>query len=170
MTATVNISGTWSEKQRPNNGLDTHADLIHGNRILRVPAVCFVEYHQWTEKLTGEVLTVAVPVIEPGIEADGSDPKGRGKQLMDMLDELRKERGKGSVEDVPRGGEMPGQTAFDFDGAEDDDEPSETRLGPDGPREVPPPSGEELLAAREEAKAAKGKKPTADPFTPGGAK
>lgn len=165
MTATVNISGTWSEKQRPNNGLDTHADLIHGNRILRVPAVCFVEYHQWTEKLTGEVLTVAVPVIEPGIEADGSDPKGRGKQLMDMLDELRKERGKGSVEDVPRGGEMPGQGAFEFDGAED--EPTEKRIGPDGEHVVPPPSGEELAAERAEAKAAKGKKPTADPFKAG---
>lgn len=150
---TVNVSGTWSEKARPNNGLGTHAELIHSDRILRVPVVAFVEFHQWAEKLTGDVLTVAIPVIEPAIEADGSDPHGRGKQLMDLLDQLRKERGKGSVDDVPtHTGEIAGQEAFDFDGADDD-----------GEREVPEPSGEELTAELDERRAARKAKP-ADPF------
>lgn len=152
---TVNISGTWSEKQRPNNGLSTHADLIRKDRILRVPVVGYVEYHQWTEKLTGNVLTVSIPVIEPAIDADGSDPRGEGKRVMDLLDALRKERGKGSVEDVPRGGEIAGQLDFDFDGPGDDDESGETRMTDDGERAVPPPSGEELAAELDERRAAK---------------
>ena len=61
---TVNLSGTWSEKQRPNNGLERVASYIHGNRITRVPVVGYVEFHAYTEKLTGEVLTVSVPAIE----------------------------------------------------------------------------------------------------------
>ena len=151
---TVNISGTWSEKQKPNNGLSTHANLIRKDRILRVPVVGYVEYHQWTEKLNGNVLTVSIPVIEPAIEADGSDPSGYGQQLFALLDELRKERKKGSIEDVPRGGEIAGQLDFDFDGPGDDDEPGEVRMGPDGEHRVPPPSAEELEAERREAAAA----------------
>lgn len=180
MTATVTISGTWSEKQRPNNGLDTHAELIRKNRILRVPIVGFVEYHQWTETLTGEKLTVAIPVLEPGIEADGSDPHGIGKVIFETLDGLRKMRGKGSTDDVPVGGQLAGQESlFDFNGADEEDggeggNVAETRVGPDGEREVPPPSGEEILAEREEAKlgakpAKSAKQPAADPFTPGDA-
>lgn len=153
---TVNISGTWSEKQRPNNGLSTHADLIRNDRILRVPVVGYVEYHQWTEKLNGNVLTVSIPVIEPAINADGTDPFARGQDVMDLLDLLRKERGKGSVEDVPRGGELAGQLDFDFEADVDGGEGSGavTRMGPDGERRVPPPSGEEIQAERDEAKAA----------------
>jgi hypothetical protein len=168
---TVNISGTWSEKQRPNNGLERVADLIHGNRIIRVPVVGYIEYHQWTEKLTGDVLTVAIPVVEATLADDGSDPLGRGKQTLELIDELRKERGVGSVDDVPtHSGELANQMPFDFDGPEGDErgEP-ETRLGPDGEHVVPPPSAEEVAAEVAEAKAAKGKKPATDPFTTGGA-
>lgn len=171
MSATVNVSGTWSEKQRPLNGLSTHADAIHEDRTLRVPVVAFVEYHQWTEKLTGDVLTVSIGAIEPATEADGTDPHGLGKQVMDLLDQLRKQRGKGSVDEVPsHSGELAGQVPFDFDGPETGEPRAvgEVRLTGDGPREVPPPSGEEVLAERAEAKAKRGK-PTTEPFTPDGA-
>lgn len=167
MTATVNISGTWSDKQKEYNGFDTHADLIHQNRILRVPFVGFAEFHRWTETNAGDVLTVRITAIEPAIESDGNDTHGIGKAVLDTLDKLREMRGKGLVDDIPSGRELSGQQAFDFDGP--DDEPAETRMGPDGEREVPPPSGEEILADREEAKAAGRKaKPTTEPFTPGG--
>lgn len=167
---TVNISGTWSEKQRPNNGLERIAEYVHGNRLARIPVAGYIEFHQYTEKLTGNVLTVAVPAIEPALEADGTDPNGAGEQIWQILDQLRKAHGKGAVADtlfsVPREG-------FDFDG--DDagaaggelEGQQEIRLGPDGPREVPPPSAEEVLAERAEAKAAKGKaKPSTTPFQP----
>lgn len=173
MSATVNISGTWSEKQKPLNGLTTHADTIHKDRTLRVPVVAFVEYHQWTEKLTGDVLTVSIGAIEPATEPDGTDPDGLGKQVMDLLDQLRKQRGKGSVDEVPsHSGELAGQVPFDFDnpdGGEGGSVMGEVRLTGDGPREVPPPSAEEELAERAEAKARGGKaKPTTTPFNPGG--
>jgi hypothetical protein len=182
---TVNLSGTWSEKQRPNNGLERVAEYVHGNRLTRVPIVGYVEFHQYTEKLTGNVLTVAIPAIEPALEADGTDPTGAGEQIWQMLDQLRKTHGKGAVADtlfsVPREG-------FDFDGPDDEgqaeelDGQTEIRLGPDGPREVPPPSGEEIMAERSEAQAAneseakraetkasrRKPQPTADPFTPDG--
>lgn len=161
---TVNISATFSVSQRQHNGLDTHADLINDKRDIRVPIVGYVEFHQYTEKLTGNVLTVAIPAIEPVIESDGSDPDGRGKATMAELDALRKKRGKGEVKTISRAdGELDGQEAleFDFDG----DGAVEVRVGPDGPREVPPPSGEEVVAGLAERRAAKAKgKPAADPF------
>lgn len=161
--ATVNISGTWSEKQKEYNGFDTHAGLIHDNRILRVPFVGFAEFHQWTEKNTGNVLTVRITAIEPTIDKDGTDPHALGAQTLTMLDLLRKERGKGSVDDIPAAGQLSGQIEFNFD----EDGAVETRLGPDGEREVPPASGAEILAERAEAKAKP--KPTTEPFKPGGA-
>jgi hypothetical protein len=166
---TVNVSGTWSEKQRPLNGLSTHARAIREDRTLRVPVVAYVEFHQFAEKLTGNVLTVAIGAIEPATEPDGADPSGLGKQVMDLLDQLRKQRGKGSVDEVPsHSGELSGQEAFDFDGA-GDGEPArvgEVRLTGDGPREVPEPSAEEILAERAEAKAKGRGKAAADPFVP----
>lgn len=168
---TVNISGTWSEKQRPNNGLERVAGLIRANRIVRVPIVGYVEYHQWTEKLTGDVLTVAMPVVEAVIADDGSDPDGRGELVLGMIDQQRKDRGIGSVNDVPpHSGEIAGQAEFDFDGpADEPTQVGEVRLTGDGPREVPPPSGEEVLAERAEEKAKGKAKPTTTPFTPDGA-
>lgn len=152
---TVNLSGTFSEKQKANNGLTKVAALIRKDRTVRVPIVGWIEYHQWTEKLTGDVLTVAVPVVEAVVDSDGKDTHGWGEAVMDMIDELRKERGLGSAHEVPfHSGELGGQIEFDFDG---DGHPvvpeAETRLGPDGEHVVPEPSGEEILAEREEAKA-----------------
>jgi hypothetical protein len=154
---TVNISGTFSEKQKANNGLTKVAGLIHDKRTSRVQIVGWVEFHSYTEKLTGEVLTVAVPVIESVLDADGKDTHGWGEAVMDMIDELRKERGLGAAAEVPfHSGELGGQIEFDFDGdgkvSVSEAEP-ETRLGPDGEHEVPPASAEEELAERAEAKA-----------------
>lgn len=156
---TVNISGTWSEKQRPNNGLERVAGYVHGNRLARIPVVGYIEFHQYTEKLNGNVLTVAIPAIEPALDADGADPTGAGEQIWQILDQLRKDNGKGAVADtlfsVPRDG-------FDFDGPADGGEGGSTaemdgqqelRLGPDGPHAVPEASAEELMAERAEAKA-----------------
>jgi hypothetical protein len=157
MTATVNLSAITSDKQRKDFGLDLVADYVHQNRTTRVPVVGFVEYHEWKEKLNGNVMVVAMPVAEPGFEADGSDPDGVGEQLLAILDDLRRKRGKSDAKEIPlHTGELEGQQTFDFDGL-DDGEPKrlgEVRLGPDGEHEVPPPSGEEILAEREEAKAA----------------
>lgn len=181
---TVNLSGTWSEKQRPNNGLERVAGYIHSNRITRVPIVGYVEFHQYTEKLTGNVLTVSIPAIEPAFAADGSDPTGAGEQIWQILDQLRKQNGKGAVADTLFD---VARDAFDLDGPEGDDEElqGQMRLGPDGPREVPPPSGEEIMAERAEADAEAARKNVAeekraatkarnaklatDPFTPDGA-
>lgn len=156
---TVNLSGTWSNKQRQNNGLDLVAGYIRrqwkaGHQVPRIPVVGYVEYHNWHEPISGQVLVVSVPVIEPALEGDGSDPDGTGRDVMEILDDLRKKRGKGSVEDVPsRAGEIAGQMGFDFDGPDAGERAErETRLGPDGPHEVPPPSAEEELAERAEAK------------------
>lgn len=163
---TVNLSGTWSEKTKPNNGLVEVAGLIHDNRTIRVPIVGWCEFHAYTEKLTGEVLTVAIPVIESAFDKDGNDPHGWGEAVMDMIDERRKERGLGSASEVPmHSGELHGQIEFEFDG--DGHPGGEVRLGPDGEREVPAPSGEEVVAELDERRAAKGK-PATDPFTPDG--
>lgn len=161
MTA-VTIRGTFKKDSRPNNGLESIAGQLQQNKIKQHFVVGVVKYAGASVSEDG-ITTPAAKflAIEP---LDGDDAKA----VEEILDRARKVRGLGIVGDIPAGGQLAGQAEFEFD-AEDDDEPSETRLGPDGPREVPPPSGEELLAAREEAKAAKGKKPTADPFTPGGA-
>ncbi len=155
---TVNVSGTWSAKQRANNGLDLVAahvrkEWLDAQQVVRIPVVGYVEYHNWHHPLSGKVLVVSIPVIEPGVEADGADPNGAGARLMEILDQLRKQRGKGASEDVPpRAGELAGQISFDFDG--DGGVSGEVRLGPDGEHVVPEASGEELMAERAEAAAA----------------
>src|SRR4051794_11610956 len=73
---TVNISGTFSEKQRPNNGLERVADYMDANRIAQVPIVGLVEWHTNGESKTGKKVAVMVTAVEPGFEADGSDPTG----------------------------------------------------------------------------------------------
>jgi hypothetical protein len=150
---TVNLSGTWSEKTKPNNGLTKVAELINSNRTIRVPIVGWVEFHQWTEKATGEVLTVALPVVESALDADGKDSHGWGEAVIEMIDALRKERGLSAAEDVPmHSGEMSGQIQFEFD--DDGAVSGEVRLGADGEHRVPEASGEEIMAEREEAAAA----------------
>jgi hypothetical protein len=159
---TVNISGTFSEKQRPQNGLERVADFMDENRIAQVPVVAIVEWHSKGETKTGEKIAVSIVAIEPGFEADGTDPTGAGQQLRALLDDLRKRHGLGSVEDTlfsaPR-------ESFDFDdapggegGSAELDGQGELpiRLGADGEHQVPEASAEEILAEREEAAAEAG--------------
>jgi hypothetical protein len=151
---TVNISGTFSEKQRPNNGLETVAEHLNQNRLTRVAFVGYAEWHAHSETTTGEKTAVVIAAIEPGMRPDGTDPDGYDARIFELLDQLRRRRGKGAVADtlfsvpasVIHGGpdpddELPGQMEL-------------TRVGPDGEHVVPPPSGEEITAERDEAKAA----------------
>lgn len=161
MDTTTNISGTWSKKQRPNCGLDVIAEYMHANRLTRVPVVGYVEFHQFTETVSGNTLTVAIPAIEPGMTEDGDDPDGLGRQLWEILDKLRRRQRKGAVADT-----LFSVSTAPASRASDDDQPAElagqlplvpeVRVGSDGPHEVPPPSGEELTAELDERRAATG--------------
>jgi hypothetical protein len=169
-TITVNTMGTFSEKNRPNNGLERVARYLIENRLSHVPIVAEVGFHKYSETLDGHVLTIKLLAAEPGLNADGSDPDGAGKEIRDLLDQLRKRQGKAAFEETLFSMSRDG---FDFDG--DGKEPAaelegqqEIRLGPDGPREVPPPSAEEVLAERAEAKDKAKPKPTTEPFNTGG--
>jgi hypothetical protein len=163
---TVNISATFSKKQRPDNGLERTAEYIDSNRLARVPSVCIVEWHGGHDSLTGRTVAVAVRAIEPGIDINGGPvpglpvhdgfPTDAAGQIMWLLDNVRRTHGKGNVQDTlfsPPSGELGGDP--------DDEElpgqmviPTETRLGADGEHVVPPASGEEILAERAETKAA----------------
>ncbi|GIF08701.1 hypothetical protein [Actinoplanes siamensis] len=151
MSMTVNISGTFSEKQRPNNGLERVAQFMDTHRIAQIPVVAVVEWHSHQETKTGTKMAVSIVAVEPGFEADGSDPTGIGGQLRQLLDELRKRNGLASVEDTlfsaPR-------ESYDFDGDGgpelDGQEALPIRMGPDGEHQVPEASAEELMAERAE--------------------
>jgi hypothetical protein len=159
---TVNISGTFSEKQRPNNGMERVGPYLNTNRLIRVPVVAFVEWYSHGETRTGEKMAVSIPAIEPGITATGGViaglpvhdgfPTDAAGQIMWLLDSIRRSGGKGAVADTLFG---PPPSEIHRD---DDDElegqqalPLETRLGADGEHVVPPPSGEEIMAERAEA-------------------
>lgn len=167
---TVNLSGTFSEKQRPNNGLEEVAAYLNTHRLTRVPIVGYVEWHTHGESRTGEKMAVVLPAVEPGIAGDGSViaglpvpdgfPVDAGGQIMWLLDTLRRRGGKGAVADT-----LFSVPASEIHRDEDDEEPEPrfegeepipgadpvVRVGPDGPRVVPPPSGEEIMAERAEA-------------------
>lgn len=158
MTA-VTIRGTFSKDERPSNGLEEIADDLLKNQFGTHYVVGIVQFAGSNRPGPGEHEVPAVKFL--GIEPLVGDAAEQAQQI---LDQARKARGLGRMEDaIP----APDATLFEFDG---DGHPTvpETRLGPDGPREVPPPSGEELLAERAEAKAAK-PKPTTEPFKADGA-
>jgi hypothetical protein len=162
----VNISGNYTEKTRPNNGMERVGPYLHSNRLTRIPVVAYCEWFGHAETLTGEKLSVVIPAIEPGITASGGAvpglpvhdgyPTTAAGQIMWLLDSIRRAGGKGAVADtlfsVPAAGAGRGR---------DDDEDEElegqlplvpeVRTGPDGPRVVPPASGEEIMAERAEA-------------------
>lgn len=154
MNTTTNISGTWSKKQRPNCGLDLVAEHIHEHRLTRVPVVAYIEFHQYTEMVAGNTLTVAIPAIEPGMDEDGTDPEGLGQQLWEILDKLRRRRSKGAVADTLFS--VPVGTSHRGDDEELEGQQELIRVGADGPHVVPPASGEELTAELDERRAASG--------------
>lgn len=164
---TVNISATFSKKQRPDNGLERVSQHIDANRLTRVPAVCFVEWHGAHDTLTGRDIAVSVRAIEPGINPDGGPvpglpvhdgfPTDAAGQIMWLLDNVRRAHGRPDVQDTlfgapaaelrgdPEDEELPGQMVIPT---------GEVRLGADGPRVVPPADGAEIMAERAEDKAA----------------
>lgn len=151
MTA-VTIRPTFKKDSRPNNGLETIADEMIADNARVFYVVGTVKWAGGSLSEEGELLPAAkFLAIEPLAEESSAEELAKK-----ILDDARKARGLGRVEEsIPKTGQMAGQIPFEFDG-EDDGEPrqlGEVRLTDDGPREVPEPSGEEILAEREEAKA-----------------
>lgn len=161
----VNISGNYTEKTRPNNGMERVGPYLHNNRLTRIPVVAYCEWFGHAETLTGEKLSVVIPAIEPGVTATGGDvpglpvhdgfPTTAAGQIMWLLDSIRRAGGKGAVADTLF--TVPASAR----GRDDDDEELEgqqelIRVGADGPHVVPPPSGEELTAELDERRQATG--------------
>lgn len=97
----VNLKGSFSKDQRPNNGLDTLAEFINGHRLTRIPVVAFVEFHKLVdEKGRPTVLTVEIGAIEPLLSTDGVDANGAAEQGWQMLDQQRKLRGLAAHEET----------------------------------------------------------------------
>lgn len=163
MTA-VTIRPTFSKDTRPSNGLEDIADELIADKTEVHYVVGVVKWAGGSVDVDGAI-TPAVKFL--GIEPLAGDAADQAKKI---LDGARKARGLGHVEDLIV---KTDPTLFDFDGP---DEPAgelegqtEIRLGPDGPREVPPPSGEEAVAELAERRAAKSaRKPAADPFNADG--
>lgn len=167
MTA-VKLKGTFSKTERDSNGLEDISNDLVKNEFTRYLVVGMVEQHKVTKE-PGEapIPTARFVAIEV---ARGEDEEA----ARDILDRARKSRGLGNIADTlfstsrddfdfdgPQP-ELDGQAELNFDGGEG----GSRRLGPDGEHDVPPPTGEEIMAERAEAKA-KGK-PATDPFTPDG--
>lgn len=159
---TVNISGTFSEKQRPNNGLEKVAPYLNAHRLVRVPIVGYVEWHTHGESRTGEKMAVIIPAIEPGMAADGTDPEGIGAEIWALLDRLRRRSKLGAVADTLFS--IPAEQLHHDDDDEqryegEDPIPGSepiVRTGADGDYIVPEASGEELAAELAERRAATG--------------
>lgn len=172
----VNISGTYSEKQRPNNGMERVAAYLNTHRLARVPVVAYVEWHSHGETRTGEKMSVVLPAIEPGITAAGGEvpglpvhdgfPTDAAGQIMWLLDSIRRLGGKGAVADtlfsVPSeeihrdDDEDEAETRYEGEVTIPGADPVEVRMGPDGEHVVPPPSGEELTAELDERRRSTG--------------
>jgi hypothetical protein len=149
MTA-VTIRPTFSKDTRPSNGLEGIAeDLLADNHAVHY-VVGVVTFAGGSVDEDGAI-TPAVKFLglEP-LSGPGADDAKR------ILDVARKTRGLGRMEDGIPANEP---VLFDFDG---DGKPT-VKANPDGEREVPEASGEEIMAERAEAKAAK-VKPTTEPF------
>lgn len=158
MTA-VTIRGTFKKDSRPSNGLESIAGELIADKQGQHYVVGVVKWAGGNLNEDGELVPAAkFLAIEPltGAAVDAA------RQL---LDDARKARGLGRAEEEFAKPADP--TLFDFEDEADDGEPTqvgEVRLTGDGPREVPPADGAEILAERAEKKS-KGK-PAADPFTP----
>lgn len=139
----VTISGTFSKDSRPSNGLeDISAELIKDQLGLHY-VVGVVQFAGASVPGPNEPLVPRVKFL--GIEPLKGAPADEAKRI---LDQARKGRGLGLMEDALPTAADP--ALFDFDG---DGHPvvPETRMGPDGEHEVPPPSAEELEAEAREA-------------------
>lgn len=147
MTA-VTIRPTFSKDTRPGNGLENIAPALIANTGEKHYVVGVVTFAGGSVDVDGAI-TPAVKFlgIEP-LEGAAADEAKR------ILDQARKGRGLGRIEEMftASSKEMEGQTAFEFASPDD----------ADGERQVPEASAEELMAEREEAKAAAAKAPKAE--------
>ena len=144
-TTPVTISGTFSRDSRPSNGLEEISDQLIKDQLGLHYVVGVVQFAGASVPGPNEPLVPRVKFL--GIEPLSGDAAEQAKQI---LDAARKGRGLGRMEESIPARDEP---LFDFDGDGHPTIPAETRMGPDGPREVPPPSAAEELAEREEAKA-----------------
>lgn len=152
MTA-VTIRPTFSKDTRPSNGLEAIADDLIADKHEVHYVVGIVTWAGGSIDLDGAI-TPAVKFL--GIEPLSGDLAESAKAV---LDSARKVRGLGRMDDnLPPREEM----LFDFDGDGHPNIRAETRLGPDGEHEVPPPSGEELQAELDERQAEKAAAPAAE--------
>jgi hypothetical protein len=88
----VNLKGTFSKDQRPNNGLDAIAEALNRNRLRRIAVVGIIAYHAHHEAVgRPESITVEFEAIEA---TDGD----ADEQVRQILDQQRKARGLGQVE------------------------------------------------------------------------
>ncbi|BCJ45347.1 hypothetical protein GCM10010168_86160 [Actinoplanes ianthinogenes] len=150
MTA-VKLKGTFSKNERDSNGLEDIAPDLVKNEFGRYVVVGIVEQHKVTKE-PGEAPIPTARFVAIEVARDADEAMARG-----ILDRARKSRGLADLADTlfnaPR-------ESYDFDGGEGGRAPAELdgqmemRLGPDGEHQVPEASGEEILAEREEAKAA----------------
>ena len=94
MTA-VNIKGTFAKDERPGNGLEEIAEEIVHDELRRCTSVGIIEQHK-VVKSPGEAPrpTVRFVAIEPLIGDDA------GEQAAQMLDQARKARGLGLLQDT----------------------------------------------------------------------
>lgn len=148
----VKFKGTVSKNESENNGLEEIAHRLVKNEFARHVIIGIVELHKVT-KDPGEppVPTVRFFAVEP---VDGDDEI----VAKELLDRARKARGMGNIADTlfeatPEDFDYdgPGTRSTEVEGQMELGT-GETRLGPDGPREVPPPSAEEIAAELAEAK------------------
>jgi hypothetical protein len=153
MTA-VTIRPTFKKDSRPSNGLESIAEDLLKNQFDTHYVVGIVRLAGGSLPAPGEGIVPAVEFL--GIEPL-SDTAADGAKA--LLDAARKARGLGRIED-----EIPAQDVplFGFD------DEGKVTIPADGERVVPEASGEEIMAERAEAKAAK-VKPTTEPFKTDGA-
>jgi len=139
----VQIKGTFSVKKRENNGLNRVAELMNRDRLARVPIVGYVEFVRHVDTRDGDEMTVEMIVVEPVIDADGTDPNGFADQVKEMIEVVRKGAGKASVADTLFSGQENAKLDAKLDGQ------LEGQLAIDS---IPEPSGEEIMAERAEAR------------------
>lgn len=142
MTA-VNLKGTFSKNERTENGLERIADQLVDNEWARHTVVGVVELHKVT-KTPGEppVPTVRFLAIEP-LEGQAETT------AREYLDKARAQRGLSLLADTLFDASPDSRDAFGYDDG-DGEATGQMRLTGDGPHQVPPPDGAELLAEHRE--------------------
>lgn len=147
MTA-VNLSGTWTKDERPNNGLEEIAQDLIAHQLRRHVVIGIVTFAGSTRPGPGEPESPRVKFL--AIEPLFDDAAEQGRQ---MLDQARKLRNLGllaeSLFDVPAEGPAP---------AADVPRPGDGQPTIPGSDPVPEASGAELLAEHREAREARKRK------------